>query len=163
MNPVDQVFMDEIKRESYIRSLTDDFSVVDIAAADSIHEVDAITIAAVGAGVATGLSLNYAKSKALKVLKQIVSSHGMDASKVRHTMANMHSNVASNFTKIIWCYRITDDATGRKKRSTIQSIINDFKTTEIYDDLHLSEPEIAPKGTRYEDDAGVIGFRKSLL
>lgn len=29
MNPIDQVFMDEIKRESYIRSLTDDFSIVD--------------------------------------------------------------------------------------------------------------------------------------
>ena len=29
MNPVDQVFMDEIKRESYIRSLIDDFSIVD--------------------------------------------------------------------------------------------------------------------------------------
>ena len=30
MNPVDQVFMDEIKRKSYQRALTDDFSIVDV-------------------------------------------------------------------------------------------------------------------------------------
>ena len=29
MRDVDQVFFDEIQRESYIRALTDDFSVVD--------------------------------------------------------------------------------------------------------------------------------------
>lgn len=30
MRDVDQVFMEEIQRESYIRALTDDFSVVDL-------------------------------------------------------------------------------------------------------------------------------------
>lgn len=39
MNPIDQVFMDEIKRESYIRSLIDDFSVVDtVVKEDANHE-----------------------------------------------------------------------------------------------------------------------------
>ena len=37
MNPIDQVFMDEIKRESYIRSLTDDFSVVDTVAKEDAN------------------------------------------------------------------------------------------------------------------------------
>ena len=41
MNPVDQVFMDEIKRESYIRSLIDDFSVVDtVVKEDANHETE---------------------------------------------------------------------------------------------------------------------------
>lgn len=40
MNPIDQVFMDEIKRESYIRSLTDDFSVVDLVVKEDARETD---------------------------------------------------------------------------------------------------------------------------
>ena len=164
MNPIDQVFMDEIKRESYVRSLTDDFSVVDLAeAASPINEIDAIGIAAVGAAGATLASMEYKKRKAVKTLKEIVAKHGMDPSKVRSTMSNTTSNATKDFTKIIWCYRITDENTGRKKRATIQAIINDFKATSVYDDLHLSEPEIGPKGTRFEGDAGVIGFRKSIL
>ena len=35
MRDVDQVFMDEIIRESYIRALTDDFSVVDLIVKES--------------------------------------------------------------------------------------------------------------------------------
>ena len=40
MNPIDQVFMDEIKRESYIRSLTDDFSIVDLVVKEDARETD---------------------------------------------------------------------------------------------------------------------------
>ena len=40
MNPIDQIFMDEIKRESYIRSLTDDFSVVDLVVKQDARETD---------------------------------------------------------------------------------------------------------------------------
>lgn len=40
MNPIDQIFMDEIKRESYIRSLTDDFSVVDLVVKEDTRETD---------------------------------------------------------------------------------------------------------------------------
>ena len=41
MNPIDRVFMDEIKRESYIRPLTDDFSVVDtVVKEDANHEAE---------------------------------------------------------------------------------------------------------------------------
>lgn len=40
MNPIDQIFMDEIKRESYIRSLTDDFSVVDLVVKEDVRETD---------------------------------------------------------------------------------------------------------------------------
>lgn len=40
MNPIDQVFMDEIKRESYVRSLTDDFSVVDLVVKEDARETD---------------------------------------------------------------------------------------------------------------------------
>lgn len=40
MNPIDQIFMDEIKRESYIRSLTDDFSVVDLVVKEDARETD---------------------------------------------------------------------------------------------------------------------------
>ena len=40
MNPIDQIFMDEIKRESYIRSLTDDFSVVDLVMKEDARETD---------------------------------------------------------------------------------------------------------------------------
>ena len=35
MNPVNQVFMDEIQRESYQRALTDDFSIVDLVVKES--------------------------------------------------------------------------------------------------------------------------------
>lgn len=164
MNPIDQIFMDEIKRESYIRSLTDDFSVVDVAeAASPMNEMDAVTIASIGAAAIVTGAMKYKERKAVETLKDIVSKHGMDASKVRASLSNNYSNAVSNFTKLIWCYRITDDNTGKRKRSTIKSIINDFKATAIYDELHLSEPEIGPKGTRFEGDAGVIGFKKSLL
>ena len=40
MNPIDQIFMDEIKRESYIRSLTDDFSVIDLVVKEDARETD---------------------------------------------------------------------------------------------------------------------------
>lgn len=40
MNPIDQIFMDEIKRESYIRSLTDDFSVVDLVVKEDARETE---------------------------------------------------------------------------------------------------------------------------
>ena len=40
MNPIDQVFMDEIKRESYVRSLTDDFSIVDLVVKEDARETD---------------------------------------------------------------------------------------------------------------------------
>lgn len=164
MNPVDQVFMDEIQRESYQRALTDDFSIVDIVESTGpINEIDAVTIAAVGAAGMVTASIEYKRRKAIKTLKEIVAKHGMDPSKVRQAMSNSHSNASNDFSKVIWCYRITDDNTGSKKRATIKSIINDFKSTQVYDDLHLSDPEIGPKGTRFEGDAGVIGFRKSLL
>lgn len=35
MNPVDQVFIDQIQRESYQRALTDDFSIVDLVVKES--------------------------------------------------------------------------------------------------------------------------------
>ena len=37
MNPVDQVFMDEIHRESYQRARTDDFSIVDLVVKESAN------------------------------------------------------------------------------------------------------------------------------
>lgn len=40
MRDVDQVFMDEIKRESYIRALTDDMSVVDLVMKEDSHATE---------------------------------------------------------------------------------------------------------------------------
>ena len=40
MRDVDQVFFNEIQRESYMRSLTDDFSVVDAVANESSDIVE---------------------------------------------------------------------------------------------------------------------------
>ena len=35
MNAIDQIFIDEIQRESYQRALTDDFSIVDLVVKES--------------------------------------------------------------------------------------------------------------------------------
>ena len=40
MRDVDQIFMDEIKRESYIRVLTDDMSVVDLVMKEDSHATE---------------------------------------------------------------------------------------------------------------------------
>ena len=37
MNAIDQIFMDEIQRESYQRALTDDFSIVDLVVKESAN------------------------------------------------------------------------------------------------------------------------------